>query len=237
MRHNLVLEDGEQIPAILTLPKSDAPVPAAVLLHGFSSRKEQMADSVGRALERLGIASLAIDLPLHGAREQGVEGLSIRSPLALVQKWRLAVREGHQSLRFLAGHGAIDSTRIGIVGYSLGAYLTVAIAADNRVVRAVVLAAGGDLPERTPFAALVRTIADPIGAVRTLGGRPLLMVNGRLDRTIQPSQATALFDAAGEPKEIRWYQGGHWPPARAIDDAAEWLASRLKDDRAQARMA
>jgi uncharacterized protein len=237
MRHNLVLEDGEQIPAILTLPKSDAPVPAAVLLHGFSSRKEQMADSVGRALERLGIASLAIDLPLHGAREQGVEGLSIRSPLALVQKWRLAVREGHQSLRFLAGHGAIDSTRIGIVGYSLGAYLTVAIAAENRVVRAVVLAAGGDLPERTPFAALVRTIADPIGAVRTLGGRPLLMVNGRLDRTIQPSQATALFDAAGEPKEIRWYQGGHWPPARAIDDAAEWLASRLKDDRAQARMA
>jgi dienelactone hydrolase len=237
MRHNLVLEDGEQIPAILTLPKSDAPVPAAVLLHGFSSRKEQMADSVGRALERLGIASLAIDLPLHGAREQGVEGLSIRSPLALVQKWRLAVREGHQSLRFLAGHGAIDSTRIGIVGYSLGAYLTVAIAAENRGVRAVVLAAGGDLPERTPFAALVRTIADPIGAVRTLGGRPLLMVNGRLDRTIQPSQATALFDAAGEPKEIRWYQGGHWPPARAIDDAAEWLASRLKDDRAQARMA
>jgi len=237
MRHNLVLEDGEQIPAILTLPKSDAPVPAAVLLHGFSSRKEQMADSVGRALERLGIASLAIDLPLHGAREQGVEGLSIRSPLALVQKWRLAVREGHQSLRFLAGHGAIDSTRIGIVGYSLGAYLTVAIAADNRVVRAVVLAAGGDLPERTPFAALVRTIADPIGAVRALSGRPLLMVNGRLDRTIQPSQATALFDAAGEPKEIRWYQGGHWPPARAIDDAAEWLASRLKDDRAQARMA
>lgn len=237
MRHNLVLEDGEQIPAILTLPKSDAPVPAAVLLHGFSSRKEQMADSVGRALERLGIASLAIDLPLHGAREHGVEGLSIRSPLALVQKWRLAVREGHQSLRFLAGHGAIDSTRIGIVGYSLGAYLTVAIAAENRVVRAVVLAAGGDLPERTPFAALVRTIADPIGAVRALSGRPLLMVNGRLDRTIQPSQATALFDAAGEPKEIRWYQGGHWPPARAIDDAAEWLASRLKDDRAQARMA
>jgi dienelactone hydrolase len=237
MRHNLILHDGEEIPAVLTLPKSNAPVPAAVLLHGFSSRKEQMADSMGRALERFGIATLAIDLPLHGAREQGVEGLSLRSPLALVQKWRLAVRDGHQALQFLAGHAAIDPKSIGIVGYSLGAYLAVSIAADSRLVRAVVLAAGGDLPERTPFAALVRTIADPIRAVRALSGRPLLMVNGRFDRTIQPSQATALFDAAGDPKEIRWYQGGHWPPARAIDEAAEWLASRLKDGRAQARMA
>src|SRR5215216_2475571 len=91
MQTNLVLEDGEDIPAILTLPKANAPVAGALLLHGFSSRKEQMADSVGRALERRGIASIAIDLPLHGAREQGVEGLSLRSPLGLVQKWRLAI--------------------------------------------------------------------------------------------------------------------------------------------------
>jgi dienelactone hydrolase len=196
-----------------------------------------MTDSVGRALERRGVASIAIDLPLHGAREQGVEGLSLRSPLALVQKWRQAIRDGHQALQFLAEHPAIDSRRIGIVGYSLGAYLGVSIAASNRLARAVVLAAGGDLPERTPFAALVRTIADPLRAVRALGGRPLLMVNGRFDRTILPSQASALFEAAAEPKEMRWYQGGHWPPQAAIDGAAAWLASRLDEMNAQVRLA
>jgi dienelactone hydrolase len=237
MRNELLLVDGEKIPAVLTLPSASVPVAGALLLHGFSSRKEQMADSVGRALERRGVASLAIDLPLHGAREQGIEGLTLRSPLALVQKWQLAVREGHQALRFLAEHEAIDPRRIGIVGYSLGAYLGVMVAAENRVVRAVALAAGGDLPERTPFAALVRTIADPLRAVRALGGRPLLMVNGRFDRTILPSQATALFDAAGEPKEMRWYQGGHWPPQSAIDGAALWLATRLNDANAQVRLA
>jgi dienelactone hydrolase len=237
MKTDLVLHDGEDIPAILTLPKASEPVSGAVLLHGFSSRKEQMANSVGRALERRGVASIAIDLPLHGAREQGVDGLSIRSPLALVQKWRLTVREGHQALEFLAGHPAIDPRRIGIVGYSLGAYLAVMIASSSPLVRAVVLAAGGDLPERTPFASLVRTIADPIRAVRGLAGRPLLMVNGRFDRTILPSQAQALFAAAGDPKELRWYEGGHWPPDGAIRDAADWLATHLGETNAHARRA
>lgn len=74
-------------------------------------------------------------------------------------------------------------------------------------------------------------------SVRGLGGRPLLMVNGRYDRTIRPQQAKALFAAAGEPKEQRWYNGGHWPPARAIDDAAEWLATQLGQSAAQSRLA
>jgi fermentation-respiration switch protein FrsA (DUF1100 family) len=99
------------------------------------------------------------------------------------------------------------------------------------------LAAGGDLPERTPFAALVRTIADPLRSVRNLAGRPLLMVNGRFDRTITPAQAKALFEAASDPKELRWYQAGHWLPPHVIGDAAAWLAARLGEMGAQARMA
>ena len=53
------------------------------------------------------------------------------------------------------------------------------------------------------------------------------MVNGRYDRTITSLQAERLFEAAREPKEIHWYQGGHWPPPREIDFAAEWLSARL----------
>jgi fermentation-respiration switch protein FrsA (DUF1100 family) len=51
MKTELVLEDGKEIPAVLTLPNSNGAVPAALLLHAFSSRKEQMANSVGRAPE------------------------------------------------------------------------------------------------------------------------------------------------------------------------------------------
>ena len=64
--------------------------------------------------------------------------------------------------------------------------------------------------------------------VRALPGRPLLMINGRGDRTIRAAQAERLFAAAPEPKEMRWYQGGHWPPVSEIHYAAEWMAAELK---------
>src|SRR5436305_1907752 len=83
------------------------------------------------------------------------------------------------------------------------------------------LAAGGDLPANTPFERVLRLAADPLRAVRSIRGRPLLMINGRFDQTVKPAQATALFEAAGDPKELWWYDGGHWPPQRLIDRAAE----------------
>jgi len=196
-----------------------------------------MADSIGRSLADRAVASVAIDLPLHGTRDGGLEGLSLRNPLDLVQKWKLAVREANTAIRYLSDQPAVDPRQLAIAGYSLGAYLAVIVASDAPLVRAVALAAGGDLPETTPFAALVRTFADPRKAVRSLAGRPLLMVNGRLDRTIQPAQARALFEAAGEPKEIHWYDGGHWPPPAAIEIVADWLAERLRDGERQARTA
>jgi len=229
-------DGGEAVPAILQLP-AVRPAPGVLLIHGFTSRKEAMADSLGRALAVRNVASLAIDLPLHGAREGGIEGMSLRNPLALVQKWRLAVEEASNALRYLAEHRAIDRRRLGLGGYSLGAFIGVIVASQSPLIRAVALAAGGDLPDATPFASIVRTIADPLRAVRDLAGRPLLMVNGRYDRTIRAEQANALFAAAAEPKEQRWYNGGHWPPARAIDDAAEWLAIQLGESAAQSRLA
>src|SRR3712207_4274806 len=182
-----------------------------------------MAEVIGRSLLRRGIASLAIDLPLHGERDGEVEALSYRNPFELVQRWRLAIDEARLGLRFLSEHEAIDGARLALVGYSLGSFLGVIAAAQEPLVRAVVLAAGGDLPTRLPFATIVRTVADPLRAMRRLSGRPLLMINGRFDRTVTAEQARQLFDAAVEPKELRWYAGGHWPPPNEIEAGAEWL--------------
>jgi len=225
---SLPIAGGETLPAILQLPAGGSRVAAVLLLHGFSSRKERMADSIGQALLARNVGSLAIDLPLHGSRDAGIEGLPFRNPLALVQKWQLAVREANAAIQYLAQHAAIDSSRIAIAGYSLGAYLATTIAGANGLIRAVALAAGGDLPAQMPFASLMRSVVDPQRSVRALNGRPLLMINGRFDQTVRPEQAQALFAAAGEPKELRWYDGGHWPPQSAIDSVAEWLAERLK---------
>ncbi len=63
--------------------------------------------------------------------------------------------------------------------------------------------------------------------MKRLNGRPLLMVNGRHDPVIRPEQAQRLFDAAGEPRELRWWDAGHALPPAAVDEAAAWLAARL----------
>lgn len=218
---------ADPVPAILLLPEATTTVAGAVLLHGYSSRKEHMADAVGEALLARGVASLAIDLPLHGSRANPVQAQATRNPLHLVRHWRDGLAEAKLAVHYLAARAETDAGRIGLVGYSMGAFLGTIAAADEARVRAVVLAAGGDLPSGSPFAALARSVADPVRAVRRLSGRPLLMVHGRHDTTVRPEQAERLFAAASEPKQLRWWNAGHFLPPAAIAEAAGWLAEQL----------
>ena len=219
--------DTPAVPATLLLPSNATRSPAALLIHGYSSRKEHMAENVGRVLLGRGIASLAIDLPLHGTRRDPVAHQALTNPLELLRHWRLAVKEAHLSVQYLRARAEIHSDHLAVIGYSLGSYLATVLAADEPALRAVIVAAGGDLPAGTPFATLARTVVDPIRAVRKLKGRPLLVVHGKRDRTVRPDQAQRLFDAALEPKEIRWWDCGHYLPAPAIEHAADWLSGRV----------
>jgi uncharacterized protein len=215
------------VPSVWTAPGGAVPAPAVLLLHGFSSSKERMAQSVGRALLALGIASLAVDLPFHGEREGDVSSIS-RNPLALVGAWRTAIAESRDAVTWLAAQPTVDAGRLGVVGYSLGGFLALMTAAEDDRLRVVALAAAGDLPDHTPYASLVRGLVNPLRAAERLSGRPLLLVNGRRDTTTRPAQAQRLFDAAREPKTMHWYDGGHWPPASAIDTTSRWVAEQLR---------
>jgi dienelactone hydrolase len=215
------------VPAAFLVPADSAPAPFVLLLHGFSSNKERMTQSVGRALLARGVASLAVDLPFHGERD-GAHEVPFRNPLALVNAWRTAVREARAAIEWAESQPEVDDARIGVIGYSLGGYLALMTASEERRIRVVTLAAAGDLPDATPYAALLRRAVDPLRASRRLGGRPLLLVNGRRDTTTRPAQAERLFAFAEEPKQLMWYEGGHWPPPSAIEDAAEWTSRRLR---------
>jgi pimeloyl-ACP methyl ester carboxylesterase len=192
-----------------------------------------MAESVGRALAARGIASLAIDLPLHGEREGELADLSPMRPLAIISKWKLATTDAAAAMDFLAEHTGVDGSRLAVVGYSLGAFLAVHLAARDSRVEGVVLAAGGDLPDNVPFERMVRAVADPVKSIRRLN-KPVLMINGQLDRTVTPAQARRLHEAAVEPKTVRWYNGGHWPPASEMTFAARWLGDLLQATRGPA---
>lgn len=222
--------DREPVPGALLLPaaaSATARVPAVLLLHGLTADKEMMARTIGVALVERGIASLSLDLPLHGERagDSARESLG-RGALELVRHWRTAMAEGDLGLSYLSARADIDRARLSAVGYSLGSFLAGALAARDRRVRALVVAAGGDLPSG-PLTAFARPIMDPLKNVQALAGRPLLVVAGRRDRTMTPSQAEALYAAAAQPKEIRWYDSGHILPPSAADDVADWLRQHV----------
>ncbi len=216
------------VPAILLLPATREPCAAALLLHGFRSHKELMAQTVGTALLAEGMGSLSIDLPLHGERPERLDEESFKNPLSHVGPWRQGLAECAEALTWLGSRPGIDANRIGVLGYSMGSFLAVLAAASNGAVRAMVVAAGGDLPAGSPFMRVVRRFADPLKGIRRFGDRPLLMIHGRSDRTVRPDQAERLFAAAAEPKELHWYDGGHWPPVKEIQKAARWLAEQLR---------
>lgn len=218
---------AEDVPGVLLMPAlAQRPASGALLIHGYGSSKERMEQAIGSVLLRHGIASLALDLPLHGERgDLGTHGFA--DPLSLLRHWKAGLDEARLGIRLLASHPGIDRSRLATIGYSLGSFVALEVAASEEAVRAVVVAAGGDFPPRTPFLPLIRTVADPLRAVKRLAGRPLLIVHGTRDRTVRPEQAQALYVAAAEPKEIRWVDAGHQLPAPAVDAAASWLEEHL----------
>jgi len=219
---------GEELPALLLMPSGRTRAPAALLLHGLNLDKEKMSDMAGQALLRQGIASLTLDLPLHGERSRGTGTATDTNPFDMMRRWRGAQEECLVALRYMARHPALDGARLGLVGYSLGAFLGLRVAAESPAVKALVIAGGGDLPDYTPFISVARAFSDPLKQVRQLGGRPLFMLHGKYDKAVPPKQAERLFQAAREPKKLVWWDCGHVLPPDAIDSAASWLAEQFK---------
>ena len=225
-----LVHGAERVPARCSCRGAYRSAPAVLLLHGFSSSKERMAQAVGRALQQRGIAIAGAGLALSWRARRRGKSCPYRNPIALVGAWRSAVREARAAIEWLGTQPEIDGERLGLVGYSLGGFLALMTASEEPAVRAITLAAAGDLPDSTPYLSMVRRAVDPLRAVGKLDGRPLLLVNGRRDRTTRPAQAERLFANAEEPKELYWYEGGHWPPVSAIEYAAEWMAGKLGGD-------
>lgn len=226
-RTGLIELGGADVPSLMLRPDTDAPVPGVLLLHGYSSSKEVLSNSMGAALAMRGIASMSFDLPMHGSRDDEMFEEAKTNPFGLLQHWKRALVEAKDAIEWLSTHEAIDPDRIGVAGYSLGSYIGLQTAAAEKRVRCVVVAAGGDLPP-TPWTSMVRMVTDPLTAAKKLKSRPLLLLHGVNDRTIRPEQAQTLFDAALEPKTIKLYQSGHLLPPEAADDAAAWLAEQLE---------
>lgn len=203
---------GDRVPGRLLLPTASAGCfPLVLLQHGAGGSKEApYLSAAAGPWVRSGAAVASIDFPLHGERASGKLGPDLlRGPgaqaaanaslrLALV---RQAVSDLRRALDTLEQHPQIDGRRIAYAGFSMGAILGALFCSSDERPRAAVLALGGGGfgPQET----------DPVNVIRRFAPRPLLFVNAERDEVIPRSATEALYAAAGEPKQIVWFDTTH----------------------------
>jgi dienelactone hydrolase len=240
---------GERIPALFWQPETPGPkVPCVILMHGLGGNKETMTP-FAQFLTKQGYACIAIDAKYHGERPKGPAAFAL---LKLPYDGRDALAQTVVDLRrtidYLASRGDIDMTRIGYIGYSMGALLGAIVSGvDARVACPVLIVGGGNwdalvsksiLPlagDRDVKNADVRkgitdalAPLDPALWVGLISPRPVLMINGETDNIVPSASSKALHAAARQPKKIVWYPGGHMaPPDLLAKEIPAWFAEHL----------
>ncbi len=107
------------LPAILTLPdnaNAENPVPAMVIIHGSGGIAEGREFEYAKLLAENGIASLVLDY--YQARGVDADTNYMKKVMSVTEVDLIV--DAFSSLKVLSTHPAIDSEKIGIMGFSYG---------------------------------------------------------------------------------------------------------------------
>lgn len=236
---------GNPTPALMILPKEGAgPFPALVFLHGNKQEKEFL-DEIGAAFAEAGFAIASFDQYMQGERKlRGLSPLQMAS--AMHKRGSLTITEARRMVDYLETRPDIAKDRIYLIGASYGAVTGAIAGAREPRFRAICLVYGGGGIDKV-VGSLVRVSAgpvlascaqglvrwlvhpsDPVDHVGKIAPRPILFLNGEHDRIVIPLAAKNLFDAANQPKEIKWYPSDHLDLdpqyiAIAVNDGITWF--------------
>ena len=209
---------------------------AIVLAHGHASNREGMLSQAEYLYRKGGYSVLLFDFRASGESE------GTRSSLGYFEWQDVA-----GAVRYLKTRPEVDPDRIGALGASMGAAALLLMGEEAHQLKAVVadssFASGETLVTRFdnwfrlpsfPFSVVVPlairfhlglTPADlaPIKAIGQIAPTPVLIIHGERDSGIPAADAVALYQAAGEPKEL-WILPG-------VGHAAAWGAEREEYER------
>ena len=203
-------------------PNGPGPWPAVVILP--ITRGDYPTKAIAAYLADRGIASL---LFLSRSTFTGNAEKDFATLAAQIHDYVVEIR---QALDWLTQQSSIDSSRIGLVGMSLGAIAgSLAVGVDPRIRSEVLLLSGGDLPgilfstrERSFVKMRNRLMAErklnaealkleaaktlarvePLDYAKRLPASRILMINAYFDKTIPGSYTLALWEKIGKPHLI-----------------------------------
>lgn len=217
--------DGWQIMGSLHVPRSNAKVPAVLLVHGSRHESDAYgnlsAPGIPQTLSQQGIATLRIDIRGRGASREPREFHS----MAPDESARVAL-DVQAAINFLGSQKGVDAGRIGVVVEQDTATAAVLASARNRRVRAFILISGR--LSSTAKDALKRTSAS------------LLCLVSKEDRRGFKDMTDAFLSSTDDRSRIKVFEGlalgttmfstwrNEFPREEPIDQMAGiWLAEML----------
>jgi dienelactone hydrolase len=227
-----------RIKAFLVQPQQgDGPFAGILFFHWLGRPKGDRTQFLDEAiaLARQGTVSLLIQgyFPWQAKPEDG------KTDRQRVIDETVEVRH---ALDLLLSQTNVDSTRIGYVGHDYGAmYGSLVAGVDKRIKTYVLIAGIGSFADwsleywlkakpdefkesyRQAFKPL-----EPVVLVKQAAPSAILFQFANTDKYISKAAAGTLYDAASQPKEIRWYETTHEMNVEAAsNDRRKWLAEKL----------
>jgi dienelactone hydrolase len=198
----------------------EGPTPAVLALHGAGGGMSGMEHYAGMLaaqgfavyllhyFDRAGIDSA--DKPTTSVEQKSVERKLIKQKI--MRNFPLWMKTLWDATSFVEIQPAVDGERIALLGFSLGAYLSLANSAIDPRVKAVVEFSGGMPKEMNLF---MRRLC------------PVLILHGEADSTVPVEEAhhlQKLLEKKGIPHEIKIYPAaGH-----GFEDQAIWRDAGLR---------
>lgn len=232
----------------LVVPDGEGPFAGVLFGHwGPGNRTEFLPEA--ELYAKAGAVSLMIDYPwvrpapwrknllLFGAAEED---------LKLYNQAVVDLRRGIDLLEACSG---VDADRIAYVGHSFGAqWGAVLSAVDDRIKAAVLMGGVPDLAsaflenDDPTMVALrentaeevykdyleVNAVIDAVHYVPHAAPTPLLFQFARYEKFFNEAAMKRYYEAASEPKAVRWYHTGHdLNDVQALLDRSKWLQDKI----------
>lgn len=240
--------DGIRLVGELYLPGGSDRGPALCICHGIPANGSPDPTDKGYSLLAEEFCSHGFAVLIFNFRGSGRSGGNFD-----MMGW---TRDLHGAVDLLCGLDMVDKAQVSIMGFSGGAAAAVYCAArDNRISALVTCACPTGFLNITDFKRIedfvkhcreIGIIRDrdfppsveewgngfveisPIEWIDRISPRPLLILHGAEDTTVDPDHARSLYDKAGEPKEISIIEGGGHKlrlNKKTVATALAWLKS------------
>lgn len=226
---------GGRVPAFLIIPDRPQPVPGLVFAHAGGLDRHSFLEEAG-LFARGGAVCLLPDAPYARRPNPPVYRFTQDDRNEFLQ----AVAELKRGIDVLQAQPEVAASRIGFVGFSYGAIVGALLGSTETRIRSYILwscvARLGDSLRRLgtllPAAELdaylgSMVLFDPIRHVGRAAPGALLLQAGRNDKSMPEEEVEAMYQAAGHPKQLLWYNTGHALNGKARQDRYDWMQQHL----------